>query len=154
MLPRNGSDLPALFGDLVRLEIELWEVVDARLRAGGEVTLGRFLPMQVIARRPGCRVQDIAEELSITVGGTSKVVDRIAAAGHCTRSPNPDDKRSSLISLTAAGERALARASTLVEDELQRRIGPALTPAGVRELAATVSSLRAAVRAPTEGPPS
>jgi hypothetical protein len=53
-------------------------------------------------------VFDIAEELSLTVGGTSKLVDRIEAAGHCVRRANPDDRRSSIIELTprrAAGTR-------------------------------------------------
>jgi DNA-binding MarR family transcriptional regulator len=144
--------LPFLFGELVRLEIELWDAVDARLSADCDLTLGRFLPMQVIARRPGCRVQDIAEELAITVGGTSKVVDRVAAAGHCLRRPNPDDKRSSLIELTPAGEEAMAKATASFEDELERRLGSALPAGGLRELAATLTRVRAAVRAPAAQP--
>jgi DNA-binding MarR family transcriptional regulator len=38
-----------------------------------------------------CRVYDIAHELGITTGGTSKLVDRIEARGYCRRLPNPDD---------------------------------------------------------------
>jgi hypothetical protein len=94
-------DLAGLFSDLVRLEIELWNAVDARLRAVHDLPLARFEPMQVIARTPQCRVQDIATELSITVGGTSKIVDRLEAAGLCRRQPDPDDGRSSLIELNS-----------------------------------------------------
>ncbi len=147
MIPRNTSGLPELFGELVRLEIELWDAVDARLLADHGLTLGRFLPMQVLARRPGCRVQDIAEELAITVGGASKVVDRIAAAGHCVRRPNPGDRRSSLIELTPAGERVLAAATASYTGELDRRLGGALGRAEVRDLTATLSRLRKAVAA-------
>jgi len=49
--------------------------------------------MQVMSKYPACRVFDIKEELSITVGGTSKLVDRIEAAGLCRRRANPDDRR-------------------------------------------------------------
>ncbi len=147
MIPRNTSGLPELFGELVRLEIELWDAVDARLLADHGLTLGRFLPMQVLARRPGCRVQDIAEELAITVGGASKVVDRIAAAGHCVRRPNPGDRRSSLIELTPAGERVLAAATASYTGELDRRLGGALGRAEVHDLTATLSRLRKAVAA-------
>jgi DNA-binding MarR family transcriptional regulator len=160
MLPRNTSGssevtgLSVVFGELVRLEIELWEAVDARLGADCDLTLGRFLPLQVIGRRPGCRVQDIAEELAITVGGTSKVIDRIVAAGHCSRSPKPGDKRSSLIFLTAAGERVLTAATAVVEDELERRIGSVFSPGDLQSFGETLSSLRAAVRAPADGVPS
>jgi DNA-binding MarR family transcriptional regulator len=92
-------------------------------------------------------VQDIAEELAITVGGASKVVDRIAAAGHCVRRPNPGDRRSSLIELTPAGERVLAAATASYTGELDRRLGGALGRAEVRDLTATLSRLRKAVAA-------
>ena len=93
-------DLTALFSELIRYETELWNAVDARLRGDCDLPLTRFEPMQIIGRRKACRVHDIAEELSITVGGTSKLVDRIEAFGHCRRRPNPGDRRSSLIELT------------------------------------------------------
>src|SRR5947209_11667491 len=96
-------ELAGLFSELVRLETELWNAVDGRLRADFNLPLARFEPMQVIARVPSCRVFDIASELSITIGGTSKLVDRIEASGHCRRLANPHDRRSSLIELTPAG---------------------------------------------------
>ena len=79
--------------------------------------------MQVIARRGACRVNDIAEELAITVGGTSKLVDRIEACGYCRRRPDPDDGRSSIIELTPAGRRLLNAATATLERELADRLG-------------------------------
>src|SRR5215211_2234379 len=137
-------DLPALFNELIRFEIELWNAVDARLRADCGLLLSRFEPMQVISRRAQCRVQDIAEELSITVGGASKLVDRIEAAGHCRRRPNPEDKRSSLIELTAAGRRLLATAGASFEDELQDRLGSAIPAASLQQFSTTLTRLRSA----------
>ena len=90
------ADLKVLFNELIRLEIELWDAVDKRLRTDCDLPLSRFEPMQVIARYPECRVQDIAHELAITVGGVSKLVDRIEASGHCRRRANPKDRRSSI----------------------------------------------------------
>jgi DNA-binding MarR family transcriptional regulator len=145
MLPRNALDLPQLFTDVVGFEIELWDAVDARLKADCDLPLGRFLPMRVMARRPGCRVQDIAAELRVTVGGISKVVDRVEAAGHCTRRPNPDDRRSSLIDLTGAGERLLARAETSFAAELDRLLGDALPAAGLADFVRVLAQLRAAL---------
>lgn len=165
MLPRNQSssvrageavpDLPALFDELIRFEIELWNAVDARLRADCGLMLSRFEPMRVISRRTPCRVQDIAVEMSITVGGASKLVDRIEAAGHCRRRPNPDDKRSSVIELTPAGRRLLAAASASFEDELHSRLGSAASAACLQQFSATLTQLRSAgLRADsTEGRP-
>ena len=69
--------LQAVFSVLIRFETELWNTADARLRADCDLPLSRLAPMQVIARRGSCRVHDIADELSMTVGGTSKLADRI-----------------------------------------------------------------------------
>src|ERR1700712_4587572 len=110
------TDLAVLFSELVRLQIELWNAVDERLRRDCDLTLGRFETMQVIDRLRSCRVNDIANDLSITVGGVSKLVDRIESAGHCLRRSNPDDRRSSLVELTPSGEAVLRRASTVFAD--------------------------------------
>ena len=141
------TDLLTVFGDLVRLEIELWNAVDARLRHDHGLPLSRFEPLQVIGRRPTCRVQDIADDLAITVGGTSKLVDRIEAAGLCRRLPNPHDGRSSLVELTQAGRELLADASRTAEDDLQARIGTNLSVSAARNLLATLQALREANRA-------
>jgi DNA-binding MarR family transcriptional regulator len=138
------TDLLDLFYQLVRYETELWNAVDARLRDEFDLPLTRLEPMQVIARHPSCRVNDIAQELSITIGGTSKLVDRIEAAGYCVRRANPDDGRSSVIELTAAGRRALTKAAKAFEDELEARIGPAVSARSLQQLYSTIIKLRAA----------
>ena len=137
----TGPDLPDLFRDLVRAQIELWNAVDTRLRADHELPLTWFEPMAVIAGRPSCRVQDIAAELVITVGGTSKLVDRLEAAGHCRRRPHPDDGRSSLLELTDTGRALLDRAGASYADELQRRLG-AVPPKELQAMAGTLRRLR------------
>jgi DNA-binding MarR family transcriptional regulator len=134
-----------LFSDLIRLETELWNAVDARLRADFDLPLSRFEPMQVIGRHPSCRVLDIAEELSITIGGTSKLVDRIEASGFCARQANPSDRRSSIIELTPAGRRLLSKASKAMEDELHTRIGSALPARSLHQFHSAVTRLRGAV---------
>ncbi|MGW6391116.1 MarR family transcriptional regulator [Streptomyces sp. NPDC055103] len=53
-----------------------------------------FELLQLLARRTGCRIPDVAEDLVITEGGTSGVVDRVEAAGYCARRVNPDERRS------------------------------------------------------------
>lgn len=138
-----GPDLAALFSDLVRLETELWDLVDDRMRRDHDLALSWFEPMQVIDRTPGCRVIDIAEALSITIGGTSKLVDRIESAGWCERSPNPDDGRSSTIELTRAGRRLLAEARRTFADEVSIRLGTAVPANDLQRFAVTVHTLRA-----------
>jgi DNA-binding MarR family transcriptional regulator len=143
----GAPDLKVMFSELVRLETELWDAVENRLQKDHGVNLPTFEFIQVISRVPGCRVQDIAASLSITVGGTSKMVDRIEAAGLCSRRANPGDRRSSIIGLTPAGKRLLARAVVTVEDELRRRLGTALPERSLAQFTRTLTRLRTAVRA-------
>ena len=138
------SDLRRLFNDIIRFEIELWNAVDARLKSEFDLPLTHFEPMSVIDRLPRCRVYDIATELGITTGGTSKLVDRIEASGYCRRLPNPADRRSSLLELTPEGRRLLAEAGAAFDDELERRLGAAVPERTLRQFGATLTRLRAA----------
>ena len=139
---QRDPDLGSLFSDLIRLETELWDLVEARLRRDHDLALSWFEPMQVIDGTPGCRVIDIAEALSITIGGTSKLVDRIESAGWCERSPNPDDGRSSTIRLTRPGRRLFTAARRTFTDEAGIRLGEPLSTRELQRFAATVHKLR------------
>ena len=139
-------DAVEVFELVVRLETELWNAVDARLEAELGLRLGRLDTMRVIDRTPGCRVLDVVAALSITVGGASKAVDRLEALGLCRRLPHPDDRRSSVLELTAEGRRQLAAGSALLRRDLEERFGRALDPAGLAALADALTRLRAAVR--------
>jgi MarR family transcriptional regulator, organic hydroperoxide resistance regulator len=75
----------------------------------------------------------------------SKLVDRLEARGLCCRIPNPHDRRSSLVELTAAGSRLCAGAVLAVEDELRWLLAAAPFPAAeVSELARALRALRLA----------
>ncbi len=141
------TELRRLYSDLVRLETELWDAVDRRLREQCGLSMASFDVMQAVANTPACRVYDIACELSITVGGTSKAVDRIEAAGHLARRANPGDRRSSLVELTESGARLLERAKTVVDDELDVRLRRVLPADELGRFGAAIAALRAAGRA-------
>lgn len=134
--------LGRLFSDLVRLETVLWDLVDGRLRHDHDLALSWFEPMQVIEATANCRAIDISAALSITIGGVSKLVDRIEAAGLCLRSPHPDDGRSSAIELTRAGRELLAVAGRSLDDELARLFGESLSKHDLRRFAAGIHSIR------------
>jgi MarR family transcriptional regulator, organic hydroperoxide resistance regulator len=136
------ADLRRVFDDLVRFEIEMWDAIDARLKKDFGLPLTHFEPMLVIDRHPGCRVYDIARELRITTGGTSKLVDRIEASGYCRRLPNPADRRSSVLELTAAGRGLLERAGEAFDEELRQWLESAVPERTLRQFASTLARLR------------
>lgn len=136
------TDLTSLFTDLVRLETRLYNVLDARLKAEHGLPLGQFEFLRVIAARGNARVYDLAHDIAITVGATSKAVDRLESAGRCRRTANPHDRRSSLVELTPAGAEILAAATPTVEAELTTWLGSVLPAKVLTELATSLSMLR------------
>jgi DNA-binding MarR family transcriptional regulator len=137
-------DLRQLFDDLVRLETDLWNEIDARLRLECGVSLGSFNVLLVIERTPSCRVNEIACALSITVGGVSQAVDRLEQRGHVARRPSPTDRRSSIVELTKAGRQVLEKAGPIFDEELERRLADPLSQAALGQLGGALATLRAA----------
>jgi DNA-binding MarR family transcriptional regulator len=144
------ADLKRLYHDLVRFETELWAAVDTRLRTECDLQLTWFEIMQLLGREPRRRVQDVATEFAISVGGASKVVDRIVAAGYCCRIPNPQDGRSALLELTETGQRKLADVVPVFEDELALRFRSVLGEGELERLALSLRLLRASAFAVDE----
>jgi hypothetical protein len=132
------ADLPALFADLVRLEIELWDAVEARLRDELGVGLGTAQTLAVVATVRDCRVHDVVRGLSITV-------DRLERHGLVARRPHPSDRRSSVIALTRAGAAKHAKAQRLIAAELDARIGGVLSDRALDQLHRAIAGLRAAL---------
>jgi DNA-binding MarR family transcriptional regulator len=135
------NELRRLFGDLGRIHARLVSVVDLRLRSELGLPLALFDSMNAIGDVRDCRVHDLAATLGMTSGGASKLVDRLWALGYCQRLPNTGDRRSNLLGLTPAGRQLLARASLIVDEELDRSFGRVLSEAQVRELATILDAL-------------
>jgi DNA-binding MarR family transcriptional regulator len=87
------------------------------------------------------RVGDLARALRVTVGGTSKLVDRIERAGLIARAPDPDDRRASRVTLTTAGKRKLGAAVKTYDAEVAGILGGALSPEEQRQMSDHVSRL-------------
>lgn len=146
------SRVTPLFTDLVRVETRLYNAATARLRAEQGTGLGQFEFLEIIDRIPACRVLDIVNEVAITVGAVSKAVDRLVAAGLCTREPHPQDRRSSVLRLTPEGQTTLAAARPVVENELAA-LTATLSDDDLTRLAEILAALRATLEAGSSGQP-
>ena len=80
------------------------------------------------------RPTEFASALMLTSSGTTKRLDRLEQAGLIAREPDPEDRRGTLISLTAPGHRLI---DGVTEAHLanERRLVSALTDAEQRRLA-------------------
>ena len=74
------------------------------LNVAGVVALGHLFHYGPMTPRV------IADWLGFSTGATTAVLDRAAELGFLARKPNPADRRSVLVSLTARGQRAISRA--------------------------------------------
>lgn len=106
--------------DLIRLEIALWERLDDRLKKEHDLSLAYFETLYFIMQQSekSLRVGDLARMLKVTVGGTSKLVDRVEADGLIRREADPTNRRASLIFPTEAGETAFTAARVTFEAEM------------------------------------
>jgi MarR family multiple antibiotic resistance transcriptional regulator len=110
------------FDDLVRLETSLWNTIERRLASEGRIGLATLQALQVVHRHGGdARVHELSHDLGITIGAASKLADRLERDGLIARRPNPDDRRSSLLSLTARAD-ILRREAAVVSDEVVNRL--------------------------------
>jgi MarR family transcriptional regulator, organic hydroperoxide resistance regulator len=139
----NTADLRSLFSNLVRLESRLRAQVDGRLRSEVGVTVSQFEVLDAVFGTEDCQVRDIALALSLTTGGSSKLVDRLEELGLCERRPNPGDRRSSIVALTQEGIRRRAGACVIIEQVLREEIGAALPHGSLAELMSLLRALGA-----------
>ena len=91
--------------------------IRADLRAEFEVTLPRFDLMAQLFRHPeGLKMGELSRRLMVTGGNVTGISDQLETEGLVARSPHAEDRRSLVISLTAAGRRAFARMAARHEE--------------------------------------
>lgn len=127
--PGTGIHDPriTLMGLLVEAHARLTRVLGTELEAATGLPLSWFDVMIRVGRSPERRLTmtQLAGEVSLTSGGITRLVDRIAAGGYVERVSCPTDRRSVYVVLTPAGTAALARATAEHLDGLERHlIGP------------------------------
>jgi DNA-binding MarR family transcriptional regulator len=88
------------------------------------------------------RMSDLAEWLTLSRGGITKLVDRLEAAGYLERVTCASDRRSFQAELTPAGESMLEEMQTVYEAELERHLRT-LTPEEAELISATLQKVTA-----------
>jgi DNA-binding MarR family transcriptional regulator len=82
--------------------------------AARRLTQARATLMACLLRMGPSNQRTLADALRVTPRNVTGLVDALEEAGLVVRSPHPDDRRATLVSLTDAGARA---ASSLARDE-------------------------------------
>lgn len=87
------------------------------------------------------KMSQLSQTLGFSTAGTTKVADRMAEAGLITRTPSTADRRVILVTLTAAGVQAAARAIEAFLVALRERAVRPLGEEGFAQLAEAVAGL-------------
>jgi MarR family transcriptional regulator, multiple antibiotic resistance protein MarR len=136
------STLAGLFDDLVRCETRLYNAANDRLRERHGIVTSQFELLRYVRDQPGTRVADLSAAFAIGIGAASKGVDRAEQRGWVARQANPADRRSSLLVLTADGQKLTDAAEKTLDELLEQLIGS--------EIGATVPRFFATLRAALE----
>lgn len=100
------------------------ERVQRALAAADLPPLSWFEVLEAIARSPSGppRMSELAEWLTLSRGGITKLADRLQDAGYLERVSCSEDRRSLFAALTPAGERMLKEMRAVYEGELERHL--------------------------------
>jgi len=98
-----------------------------------------------VGRSPGGRLNmsELAMQLGLTSGGTTRLVDRVVAAGLVERESCPSDRRVQWVVLSSTGERKLDEALEVHLQDLQHELVDRLEPAELVVLERALDKLRA-----------
>ena len=107
---------------LVNCHAAVTERVQKALVAADLPPLSWFEMLSAVERSPTGRprMSELAEYLTLSRGGITKLVDRLQDAGYLERVSCAEDRRSLKAALTPAGEKMLAEMSAVYEMELEQ----------------------------------
>ncbi len=111
--PLRAVEAPQADKERLRLWIRLLRaqrIIEAelrdRLKRRFDTTLPRFDVMSALYRRPdGMLMSDLSRFLLVSNGNVTGIVDRLVADGFVSRAVREGDRRTSIVRLTAEGER-------------------------------------------------
>ena len=128
------------FGLLIEAHARLTRLMDAELQASDGISLQTYEVLLRLGRSPDCRMTmtELADAVSLTTGGVTRLADRLADEGLVERLACPTDRRVVHLGLTPKGRKVLTTATrhhlAALDEHLLGRVDPADLPAVERVL--------------------
>jgi len=89
---------------LLSCSTQIEQEIRTRLRERFGITLPRFDYLAQLERHPdGLRLNILSRNLMVTGGNVTLLTEQLVADGWVTRTTDPDDRRSTIVSLTSQG---------------------------------------------------
>jgi MarR family transcriptional regulator, 2-MHQ and catechol-resistance regulon repressor len=145
--PVPGTDDPAIstYGRLVEVVRRLDAVFGHTIQQVAGMPAPRFELLLRLGRSPGeeLTMSELAEQLGVTSGGATRLVDRVAADGLVERRACSSDRRVHHVRLTELGRDRLAEALAAHREDLARELTARLDDPSRQQLDALLDLLRA-----------
>jgi DNA-binding MarR family transcriptional regulator len=119
----------------------------------GTLSTVQLRAVTVLSERPNANLGDLAQGMAVSLSVTSRLVDRLVAAGLAERRPSETSGREISLSLTAEGERTLRRYDDLRLARVHERLR-ALPEGRAEEVVAALQSVLEAVAGSRQDPAS
>ncbi|GGX77611.1 MarR family winged helix-turn-helix transcriptional regulator [Streptomyces anandii] len=142
-----GSGLVRDFGLLIKAATLIEQRIDTALRAECGISHTMFEVFIRLCRRPGEDVTQrrLADDLTLTSGGVTRLIDRMEEAGLVRRVPSPEDRRSVLVEPTRQGRAVFLRAAAVHADVVERYFVAPLDREDYTRLTASLQAIREAL---------
>ncbi|WP_158566882.1 MarR family winged helix-turn-helix transcriptional regulator [Actinomadura craniellae] len=139
--PRLPPDLPAAVEASAEALIVLWGRAQEAL--GTHASAPQLRVLLIVARAGPLTINGLAEHLGAIPSSTSRLCDRLEAAGLLVRSTGEHDRREVSVSLTTAGGNLLAELGRRRRDDLAAILAR-MTPTSQAALLEGLTAFRAA----------
>lgn len=136
------------FGLLIKSATRLEQRIDAGLRRECGISHTMLEVLIRLCRKPGEEVsqRQLADDLTLTSGGTTRLVDRMEEAGLVRRAPSPGDRRVTLVTPTAEGRTVFLRGTAIHARVVEEFLVKPLTPDDYARLTSALSEIDKALR--------
>jgi len=132
-----------LLGLLMEAHGRLTRQLNADLEASSSLPLTWYDVMVRLRRSPEQRLTmgELANQIVLTTGGVTRLIDRLEEAGLVERVSCPTDRRTTYLTLTELGDARLEEATVAHLDHLDHRLVSRLSPAERQVLRETLERL-------------
>jgi DNA-binding MarR family transcriptional regulator len=147
-----NSPLVHDFGLLIKSATRLEQRIDAALRRECGISHTMLEVLIRLCRRPGEEVSQrrLADELTLTSGGTTRLIDRMEEAGLVRRLPSREDRRSVLVEPTDQGRTVFLQGAAVHARVLEQYFVKPLTSDAYARLTSALTEIYKALRQETE----
>ncbi len=126
----SGDEKVELFGLLLETNARLARTLGLELEAQCDLPLAWFEVLLQLRRANDSRLKmnQVADAIVHSTGGTTRLIDRLAEAGLVERQSCPSDRRAIYVALTSAGDAKLDEALGVHLSYLEKNLAGRLSP--------------------------